>query len=441
MAPDIVGFGGPPSKKRRVSPDGEAVSTATPAKRRKLPPIARQIIPPGAAPILSTNVIEPLFEQSIALMLKSCGFEGGSQLAITSIRMRAEQYLHEITNDALKYSTTQRRTRPTVTDFEETLQKTGYSLADLEDEVARYRKSRQQGLITTDDATQALPNGSATLKPKPHIYALPAPDPAPPEQPDLLELLGPELLKPRKRLKLPVPARPAYMALLEQANPDNPRFAASTKPAVSVQTERAYIDPHHPPWPGKHTYERHHEEQQVVRDAKKIRELASEEARQSGETLRKLLAEFSKASSVRKPQGEGANGSGGSSSGSRRGGSEVYRGGNARQARDEMFGKTWEKVLQAMEAEKEQEKAAREEKRRIRRERREREMVSSGANGLFGGSSMMEIDFDGDSTSEDESGEEPGKESQIDEKGLLDTVVNCEKGLWAKGGMKRIMIS
>ncbi|KAK6334023.1 hypothetical protein TWF696_002531 [Orbilia brochopaga] len=345
----------------------------------------------------------------------------------------------------MHYSTTQRRTRPTITDFEETLKKTGYSITDLEDEVTRYRRSLQPkpaSPMPTED--KSVPSNGAS-KPKPHIYALPEPDPAPPEEPSLQELLGPELLKPRKRYKVPPPARPAYMTQLEQANPDNPRFAATTKPIVSVHTERAYIDPHHPPWPGKHTYERHQEEQEVVRDAKKIRELASEEARQSGETLRKLLAEFSKVSSVRKVPGEVNGGGAGASNGTRRGGgsgggSDVYRGGNARQQRDTMFEKTWEKVIKAMEAEKEKERAAREEKRRQRREQREK--ANSGVNGLFGGSSAMEIDFDGGngSSEDEESANEVEREQQIDEKGLLDTVVNCEKGLWAKGGMRRVMI-
>ncbi|KAF3906689.1 hypothetical protein ABW20_dc0110309 [Dactylellina cionopaga] len=449
MAPDVLGLG-PPSKKRRVSPDGEAASMSAdssrmqisssqsqPLRRRKLPPIARQHLSSDAAPVLPAEIIEPLFEQSIALVLKSCGFDGGSKLALNSVRLMAGQYLQDITANAMTYCAMQRRTRPTIIDFEETLKNTGFDAVDFEDEVTRYRKSLQSAPPPdTSDGIVPPPSGNSIIKTKPHIYNLPDPDPASPEEPSLQELLGPELLKPRKRYKLPIPPRPTYMAKLEQDHPGNPKFAAPTKQITTVYTERPYIEAHHPPWPGKHTYERHEEVTEVVRDAKKIRELASEEARQSGETLRKLLAEFSKVSTAtRKGTGE-TNGN----APAKKSGSEVYKGGNARQKRDVMFEKTWEKVIKAMEVEKEKEKADREEKKQQRRERRERaKKAASAVNGLFGASSMMEIDFDEES-SEDEGVEEIEKETQIDDKGLLDTVVNCEKGLWAKGGMRRVMI-
>ncbi|EPS44096.1 hypothetical protein H072_1906 [Dactylellina haptotyla CBS 200.50] len=446
MAPDILGLG-PPSKKRRVSPDGEAADASADSsrmavcsdsqRRKKLPPIARQSLPADAAPVLPAEIVEPLFEQSIALVLKSCGFDGGNKLALNSIRHMAGQYLQDITTNAMTYCATQRRTRPTVTDFEETLKNTGFNAADLEDEIIRYRKS-QTRLTPSDASNEAempLLNGNTIKKQKPHIYTLPNPDPAPPEEPSLLELLGPELLKPRKRYKLPLPTRPAWMAKLEQDHPNNLKFAAPTKQAVSVQTERPYIDPHHPPWPGKHTYERHEVVEEVVRDAKKIRELASEEARQSGETLRKLLAEFSKVSTaVRKGDANG-----GTTTGTgRKSASEIYKGGNARRKRDEMFEKTWETVIKGLEAEKEKEKTDREEKKRQRKEQREKALAAP-VNGLFGSSSAMEIDFD-ESSGDESVDEEAEKETQIDDKGLLDTVVNCEKSLWAKGGMRRVMI-
>ncbi|KAK6544080.1 hypothetical protein TWF694_000791 [Orbilia ellipsospora] len=448
MAPDILGLG-PPSKKRRVSPDGEAATTAssadlsledasqcqTAARRRKLPPIARQCLPADAAPVLPAEIIEPMFEQSIALVLKSCGFDGGNKLAMNSIRFMAEQYLQDITTNAMTYCATQRRTRPVMTDFEETLKNTGFAAADLEDEITRYRNSFN--IHSQLDATDEMEmNGNTVKKQKAHLYTLPNPEPAPREEPSLQELLGPELLKPRKRYKLPIPPRPAYMTKLEQEHPGNPKFAAQSKPVVSVQTERPYIDSHHPPWPGKHTYERHEEVNEVVRDAKKIRELASEEARQSGETLRKLLAEFSKVSSaVRK--GEVNGGTGGAPA--KKNPNEIYKGGNARQKRDEMFEKTWENVIRGMEAEKEKAKAEKEEKRRQKREKREK-AKNVPVNGLFGGSSAMEIDFDEQSSDDESLREEPEKDTQIDDKGLLDTVVNCEKALWAKGGMRRVLI-
>ncbi|KAK6348524.1 hypothetical protein TWF718_006312 [Orbilia javanica] len=456
MAPDIMGLG-PPSKKRRVSPDGEAtaataVVTATsgtpnessravssqsqnfPSRKKKLPPIARQHMPVDAAATMPSSIVDPLLEQSIALVLKSYGFDGATKVALNNIRQMAGQFLQDITTSTMTYCASQRRTRPTITDFEETLGLSGYNPADFEDEVIRYRKSQAAHLPDTQEAgTPGLINGTKKPTLKPHIYKLPDPDPAPPPEPSLIELLGPELLKPRKRYKLPPPHRPSYMTQLEQANPGNPKFAAQTKPTITVQTERPYIDPHQPAWPGKHTYEHHEEVREVVRDAKKLRELASEEARQSGETLRKLLAEFSKASTATRHRGEASGGS------TKKSASEIYKGGNARRKRDDMFEKTWMNVIKSIEAEKDKAKAEIEEKRRQRREKRE-QARNSGMNGLFGSGNLMEIDFDEESSDDDElMMGNAEKETQIDEKGLLDTVVNCEKALFAKGAMRRVM--
>ncbi|KAF3934932.1 hypothetical protein ABW19_dt0207482 [Dactylella cylindrospora] len=439
MAPDLLG---PPSKKRRLSADGEAVAEAsrtTPSsssqliRQKKLPPIARQYVSPDAASILPAEVIEPLLEQSIALILKSFGFDGGSRLALNNIRFRAGQYLQDMTTNAMKYCSVQRRTRPTITDFEEALKHTGYFAADLEDEVTRYRKSLA---ASTLESGPTAPNGTSRLKP--HIYTLPNPDPPPREEPALQELLGSELLKPRKRYKVPIPPRPAYMSKLEQENPTNPKFQSQTKPAVSVVTERPYIDPHHPPWPSKHTYERHEEVREITRDAKKIRELASEEARQSGETLRKLLAEFSKVSTVRK---SGGGGGGEVNGATKKNPNEIYKGGNARQARDDMFDKTWDAMVRAMEVEKEEEKLEAERQKKERRDKRERMRggINMNGTGMFGSSGMMDLDEYEISSSESEA-DEAEQELEIDEKGLLDTVVNCEKSLWPKGGLRRVMI-
>ncbi|RVD85900.1 uncharacterized protein DFL_004202 [Arthrobotrys flagrans] len=441
---------GPPSKKRRVSPDGEAaaagasggvstepsrtLSQTSSSRKKKLPPIARQHMPVDAASTMPSSIVDPLLEQSIALVLKSYEFEGATKVALNHIRQMAGQFLQDITTSTMTYCASQRRTRPTITDFEETLGLSGYTTADLEDEITRYRRSLTTHLPDTQEpGTPSLTNGTTRKPtiPKPHIYKLPDPDPAPPDQPSLIDLLGPELLKPRKRYKLPPPPRPSYMAQLEQANPNNPKFAAQTKPTITVQTERAYIDPHQPAWPGKHTYEHHEEVREIVRDAKKLRELASEEARQSGETLRKLLAEFSKASTATRNRGETNGGS------AKKNGSEIYKGGNARRKRDEMFEKTWMNVIKSIETEKDKAKAELEEKRRQRKEKRE-QARSGTVNGLFDGGNLMEIDFD-DESSDDEVVETAEKETQIDEKGLLDTVVNCEKALFAKGAMRRVM--
>ncbi|KAF3150654.1 hypothetical protein TWF569_004530 [Orbilia oligospora] len=452
MAPDIMGLG-PPSKKRRVSPDGEAAaagsadstrtlssqSQLSASRRKKLPPIARQHMPVDAAATMPPSIVDPLLEQSIALVLKTYDFDGATKVALNHIRQMAGQFLQDITAKTMTYCASQRRTRPTITDFEETLGLSGYTAADLEDEITRYRKSQTSSSSSTphlpdtkkESAISALTNGTKKPLPKPHIYKLPNPDPALPEEPSLIDLLGPELLKPRKRYKLPPPPRPSYMAQLEQANPNNPKFVAQTKPTITVQTERPYIDPHQPAWPGKHTYEHHEEVLEVVRDAKKLRELASEEARQSGETLRKLLAEFSKASTATRNRGETNGGS------AKKSGSEIYKGGNARRKRDEMFEKTWMNVIKSIEAEKDKAKAELEEKRRQKKEKRE-QARNGAANGLFNGGNLMEIDFDEES-SDDEAAEAVEKETQIDEKGLLDTVVNCEKALFAKGAMRRVM--
>ncbi|KAK6517709.1 hypothetical protein TWF506_004891 [Arthrobotrys conoides] len=450
MAPDIMGLG-PPSKKRRVSPDGEAAAAAagggsadstrtlssqsqiSSSRRKKLPPIARQHMPVDAAATMPSGIVDPLLEQSIALVLKSYDFDGATKVALNHIRQMAGQFLQDITASTMTYCASQRRTRPTITDFEETLGVSGYTAADLEGEITRYRKSQTSHLPDPKKESVALSLTNGTKKPllKSHIYKLPSPDPALPEEPSLIDLLGPELLKPRKRYKLPPPPRPSYMAQLEQANPNNPKFAAQTKPTITLQTERPYIDPHQPAWPGKHTYEHHEEVREVVRDAKKLRELASEEARQSGETLRKLLTEFSKASTATRNRGETNGGA------AKKNGSEIYKGGNARRLRDEMFEKTWMNVIKSIETEKDKAKAELEEKRRQKREKRE-QARNGAVNGLFGGGNLMEIDFDEES-SDDEAMETAVKETQIDEKGLLDTVVNCEKAFFAKGAMRRVM--
>ncbi|KAK6501873.1 hypothetical protein TWF481_009692 [Arthrobotrys musiformis] len=469
MAPDIMGLGGPPPKKRRVSPDGEAVAggsdessrtlssqsqSSSLLRRKKLPPIARQYMPSDAATTMPPAVVDPLFEQSIALVLNSFGFDGATKLALNHIRLMAGQFLQDITASSLTYSAAQRRTRPTIIDVGEALKVSGYNPADLEDEITRYRKSQteprphpptpdtQDDGTTTAVATPGPTNGNSTKKSivKPHIYRLPDPDPAPPPEPSLIELLGPELLKPRKKIKVPPPSRPAYMGQLELANPGNPRFAAQTKPTITVQTERPYILPHHPPLPGKHTYEYHQEVREIVRDPKKLRELASEEARQSGETLRRLLAEFSKVSTATRNRGDGSGGGAGGGGSGKRGGSEIYKGGNARRKRDDMFEKTWMNVIKSMEAEKDKAKAEIEEKRRQKRERREQARNGPTMNGLFDAGSLMEIDFDEESSDDDDEALKAiEKETQIDEKGLLDTVVHCEKALFAKGAMRRVM--
>ena len=125
------------------------------------------------------------------------------------------------------FALAQRRTRPTVQDFEEMLARNHISLGALEDERER------------------VPSTAPS-------FPLPPPSPPPPPPPDLSELLGPEL--------------------------------------DGSQDPRCRIHDNLPPFPSRHTYQSTPVMPDRPDDPRLIREMATAEARLAEQALRKLLA-------------------------------------------------------------------------------------------------------------------------------------------------------
>jgi transcription initiation factor TFIID subunit 8 len=124
------------------------------------------------------------------------------------------------------FTLAQRRTKPTVHDFENMLQQNQINLDELEDELKR------------------LPS-------KAHFISLPPPSPPPPPLPDLTELLG---------------------------------------PALSGHNRRSLFLEPLPQYPSSHTYQATPQFAERPTDPRVIREKATAEARLAEVALRKLLA-------------------------------------------------------------------------------------------------------------------------------------------------------
>ena len=125
-------------------------------------------------------------------------------------------------------ATSQRRTRPTVVDFEDMLQHTDITLSSLESEMLR------------------MPSRT-------HSFVLPPNTPPPPPTPDLTALLGPEL-------------------------------------AETELQKRGTLEDFFPPLPSRHTYKATPLFTERPTEPRIIRERATEEARLAENALRKLLA-------------------------------------------------------------------------------------------------------------------------------------------------------
>lgn len=135
----------------------------------------------------------------------------------------------------------QRRTRPTVLDFQDMLTHSRISLSSLEDELKR------------------APSKTHSFVPLP-------PAPPPPQEPDLSSLLGPEL-------------------------------------EGGERDKRRYVYDHLPPFPSRHTYMETPVFTQRPTEPRKIRERATEEARLAENALRKLLAVSAASKDLEKAQG------------------------------------------------------------------------------------------------------------------------------------------
>ncbi|KAL7270094.1 hypothetical protein RUND412_007208 [Rhizina undulata] len=198
-----------------------------PHKRRR-----RNIVPDPptyeeAAEILPAEMVAHLLNRSNAMILKSAGFSGAMPLAQESMRRLAEDYLLSLLRTIESYTLAQRRTRPTVLDFEDMLKAHRISLTDLEGEMKRH-------------PSQA------------HDTILQPPDPPCPTPPDTKELLGPEL--------------------------------------DGAKDRRKYLYDHLPPFPSKHTYMFTPVYTSRPTEPQVIRERATDEARLAETALRKLLA-------------------------------------------------------------------------------------------------------------------------------------------------------
>lgn len=125
------------------------------------------------------------------------------------------------------FALAQRRTRPTVLDFDEMLRHNHIDLAALEAELVR-APSRKPAVV------------------------LPPPSPPPEPEPDLAELLGPEL--------------------------------------DGARDQRCQLYEHLPPFPSRHTYQETAVFPERTTDPRLIREKATAESRLAEQALRKLLA-------------------------------------------------------------------------------------------------------------------------------------------------------
>jgi len=182
-------------------------------------------------------------------------------------------------------------------------------------------------------------------------------------------------------------------------------------------TERPYIEVHHPQLPSKHTYQR----TEVLafdrnKEQREIREQATEEARMAGETLRKLLAQFSKVKmkgTVEEPS-DSARAAGAlvkkgaaASSGSAK---VVSLGDKRKQARDSAWQQVWSEISGAA-------------------------ITNSKANGDNQGDVGLSLTNGVDALGLGAGSE--GRKTEAETKGWLDVIVNSEKDLWRKGTMTR----
>ncbi|CUS06734.1 unnamed protein product [Tuber aestivum] len=199
-----------------------------PSKRQR-----RGIVPPppeyeDATPVVSEEMASDLLNRSTAMILKSVGYNGATAVAQERLRQLAEDHYLRMLHVITLLATSQRRTKPTVVDFEDMLQHMGITVSSLESEMLR------------------MPS-------KTHAFVLPPITPPSPPTPDLTALLGPEL-------------------------------------ADTELQKRSALEDFFPPLPSKHTYKATPLFTERPTEPRVIRERATEEARLAENALRKLLA-------------------------------------------------------------------------------------------------------------------------------------------------------
>ncbi|RPA96588.1 hypothetical protein L873DRAFT_1220004 [Choiromyces venosus 120613-1] len=213
-----------------------------PLKRRR-----REIVPPppeheDATPVVSEEMAANLLNKSAAVILKSVGYSGATTVSQERLRQLAEDHYLRMLHIITLLATSQRRTKPTVVDFEDMLQHMGITLASLESETLR------------------MPSKS-------HAFVLQPSTPPPPPTPDLAALLGPEL-------------------------------------ADAELQKRSALEDFFPPLPSKHTYRATPVFTERPTEPRVIRERATEEARLAENALRKLLAVSAHAKNNARIRGE-----------------------------------------------------------------------------------------------------------------------------------------
>lgn len=110
--------------------------------------------------------------------------------------------------------------------------------------------------------------------------------------------LEPHLKPPIPRSKTPriPPSRPVSPSALSSSNPTDAHtipfldtLLGSSLSGEADKTQKRYIPQHFPPFPSKHTYKRTQSVRERERDPRRIREMATEAARQAEEALRRLV--------------------------------------------------------------------------------------------------------------------------------------------------------
>ncbi|RPB22157.1 hypothetical protein L211DRAFT_869542 [Terfezia boudieri ATCC MYA-4762] len=205
-----------------------------PAKRRRtrvpVPPPPRH---PDAAAIITEDLAAHMVNRANAQILQTVGLTGCTRVAQETLRSLAEDYMLSMMQEIQRFAHAQRRTRPTVVDFQQMLLQKNISINDLDDEMQRV----------------------------PSTPSIPLPPPLPMSREE------------RDFMRNPATVRDLLGAGLD-GGADN----------------RPYIPDHLPSFPSKHTYLTTPVFTERPKEPRVIREMATQEAMLAESALRKILA-------------------------------------------------------------------------------------------------------------------------------------------------------
>ncbi|KAF8475856.1 transcription factor TFIID complex subunit 8 C-term-domain-containing protein [Kalaharituber pfeilii] len=216
--------------------------TERPVKRRRREPVPDAPRPPETAAVVSEELAASLLDRANAKILQSVGFTGATRVAQERLRMLAEEYYLSMLERVARFAHAQRRTRPTVVDFQQMLIQSGITISSLLDETRRV------------PSTQPVP------------------------------------------LDLPGPQSAEELEMSSQLNTLRGLLGAELDGASD---SRPYIPDHLPPFPSKHTYLSTPVFTERPREPRVIREMATQEALLAENALRKILAAAASASTRR----------------------------------------------------------------------------------------------------------------------------------------------